>query len=208
MSAPVKFLFDTDFGRERPPADRSALIADAEARGYARGLAAAEDAARETARRSAAAMTRIAAALEETARGLSRVEERVETEAVEVAVAVARKLAPALMAREPVAEVAALVGECLGHLVSAPHVVVRVNDALYESACSALQAIAAASGFAGKLVILADAEVESGDCRLEWADGGVIRSRARIAAAIDEAVDRYMLRRAHAAANREDTKHA
>ena len=51
-----------------------------------------------------------------------------ETEAVDVAVAVARKLAPRLIAREPLGEITALVSDCFRHLVATPHLVVRIND--------------------------------------------------------------------------------
>ena len=66
--------------------------------------------------------------------GLAAVEGRLEAEAVEVAVAVGRKLAPELIAREPFAEIAALATECFKQLVTAPHIVVRVNDALLAAA--------------------------------------------------------------------------
>jgi flagellar assembly protein FliH len=147
---------------------------------------------KDTERRIAAALTRIAAALDETSRGLKAVEDRLEGEAVAVAVAAARKLAPALIAREPFAEIQALMAECFGQLVSAPHVVIRVNDALYEQACTRLREIADASGFAGRLVILAEPEIDAGDCRLEWADGGITRNRSKIEAAIDDAMKRYV----------------
>jgi flagellar assembly protein FliH len=198
MGAPAIFLFDTDFGREASAArvDLKTMIAEAEARGYARGIAAGESAVKDTERRTEATLTRIAAALDETSRGLKAVEDRLEGEAVAVAVAAARKLAPALIAREPFAEIQALMAECFGQLVSAPHVVIRVNDALYEQACTRLREIADASGFAGRLVILAESEIDAGDCRLEWADGGVTRNRSKIEAAIDEAVKRYIGARA------------
>ena len=51
-----------------------------------------------------------------------------ETEAVDVAVAVARKLCSELIAREPLGEITALVADCFSHLVSTPHLVVRIND--------------------------------------------------------------------------------
>ena len=34
-----------------------------------------------------------------------------------------------------------------------------------------------------------------GDCRIEWADGGLTRDRAAVAAAISEAVSRYVAAR-------------
>ncbi len=49
-----------------------------------------------------------------------------------MAVAVASKLAPELIAREPLAEISALATECFGHLVKAPHVVVQIGAEIYE----------------------------------------------------------------------------
>jgi flagellar assembly protein FliH len=115
-----------------------------------------------------------------------------ETEAVDVAVAVARKLCSALMASQPLAEVSALVGECFSHLVSTPHLVVRVNDGLYDGARERVEGIARQTGFEGRLVVLAEPEIEFGDCRIEWADGGVVLERAAIDAKINELVARYM----------------
>lgn len=199
MSAPAKFLFDTDFGRggSRSPGSASvqqqATIAEAEQRGYRNGFAAATaELSADTQRRTATALTQTAASLEALMRGLRTLEERLEAEAVQVAYAVAGKLAPALMAREPFAEVAALAAECFRHLIGAPHVVVRVDDAVYETARAQLQEIAAGCGFDGRLVVLAEPDLKSGDCRIEWADGGVVRDRAATEAAIVDAVGRYL----------------
>jgi flagellar assembly protein FliH len=137
MGAPAKFLFDNDFAvGERTKssvalAEHAAKLTEAEAAGYRKGFAAAKA---EAEQRAAAALERVAAALAELNRGLAAVETRLETEAVEVAVAVARKLAPELIAREPFAELAALAAGCFRHLVAAPHVVVRVNDGLHQTA--------------------------------------------------------------------------
>jgi flagellar assembly protein FliH len=200
MAAPAKFLFDTDFGRSHAPsvADRSAAIAEAEARGYRNGVAAG---ATEVERKLATAMGHAAVSMEAMARSLAAVERRLETEAVEVAVSVARKLAPALMRREPFAEIAALAADCFAHLVGAPHVVVRVNDALYEAARARLEEIAGDNGFSGRLVVLSDPDVEFGDCRIEWADGGLVRDTAASEAAIVEAVERYLAVRREPAAS-------
>jgi flagellar assembly protein FliH len=198
MGAPAKFLFDNDFAvGERTKisvalAEHAAKLTEAEAAGYRKGFAAAKA---EAEQRAAAALERVAAALAELNRGLAAVETRLETEAVEVAVAVARKLAPELIAREPFAELAALAAGCFRHLVAAPHVVVRVNDALQERARELLEETARAGGFDGRLVVLAEPDIAPGDCRIEWADGGVKRDRATIEGAIEEAVARYVAAR-------------
>ncbi len=104
----------------------------------------------------------------------------------------ARKLAPALVAREPFAEISALASECFRQLVSSPHIAVRVNDALYAAAKEKLDEIARAKSFEGRLVVLAEPDIAVGDCRIEWADGGINRDSAAADAAIGEAVTRYV----------------
>jgi flagellar assembly protein FliH len=195
MSAPAKFLFDNDFGPAKKEkssvtlAEHGARLADAETIGYRKGFAAAKA---ETEQHAAVALQRIAAALEALNRGLGAVETRLETEAVEVAVAVAKKLVPELIAREPFAEIFALATDCFRHLVAAPHVVVRVNEWLHQGARDELERITHASGFDGRLVVLAEPDIAVGDCRIEWADGGVKRDQAATEAVIDEAVARYI----------------
>ena len=198
MSAPAKFMFDIDFGAPKPAntmplAEHHAKIGDAETRGYRNGFAAGQqEAAGESARRLAVAMEEIAHSLSLLARGLSAVEVRVEAEAIEVAVATGRKLADALIAREPFAEIEALARDCFRELVNTPHVVVRVNDALYDTAQTKLAEIARRSGFDGRLLVLAEPEIGMGDCRIEWADGGMTRDRAAADTLISETVQRFM----------------
>ena len=203
MSAPAKFLFDTDFSapskaRERAatPAEIAQQIAAAEARAFRDGYDAGQQEAKaESDRRTALALEEIGIALRGIATRYSGIETRMETEAVDVAVAVARKLCGALMASQPLAEVSALVGECFSHLVSTPHLVVRINEGLYDAARERIEAIARQTGFEGRLVILAEPEIEFGDCKIEWADGGVVLERAAIEAKISELVGRYLASR-------------
>ena len=72
---------------------------------------------------------------------------------------------------------------------------VRINDTLYEAARERIERLAPQSGFEGRLVILAEPDIETGDCRIEWADGGVVLERAAIEAKINELVGRYMASR-------------
>ena len=108
------------------------------------------------------------------------------------------KLCDALIASEPLGEIGALVSDCFSHLVSTPHLVVRINTSLYEAARERIELLAKQSGFAGRLVILAEPEIETGDCRIEWADGGVVLERAAVEAKINELVGRYMTSRGQA----------
>ena len=202
MGAPTKFLFDVDFARgaERKQtlalADHMLKIAEAEKAAHDRGYAAAQaDAKVESDRRITTALERVAAAIAASNSALKAIETRLECEAVEVAVAVGRKLAPALLAHEPFAEIAALASECFRQLVATPHIAVRVNDALYSTTQEKLGDIVRARGFEGRLVVLAESDIAPGDCRIEWADGGVNRDSAAADAEISKAVTSYLTAR-------------
>jgi flagellar assembly protein FliH len=198
MSAPAKFMFDIDFNAPKvantvPLAEHEIKVGEAETRGYRNGFSAGQhEAANETARRLAIAMEEIARSLDLLSRGLSGIERRVEAEAVEVAVATGRKLAGALVAREPFAEIEALATGCFRELVTTPHVVVRLNDALYDEAQTRLSEIARQCGFDGRLLVLAEPDIAIGDCRIEWADGGMTREQAAADALIEETVRRFL----------------
>jgi flagellar assembly protein FliH len=197
MKTTAKYLFDEDFATGKSPTmtvvEAERRRADAESQAYRNGFAAGEAKVQaETAQRTAAALTVIADSMARIERALSGIEARLEAEAVEVAVAVGGKLAPELIAREPFAEVAALATDCFRHLVKTPHVAIRVGPDLYDDAKHKLEEIAAARGFEGRLMVLSDDALAAGDCRIEWADGGVTRDRAATETTINVCVTRYL----------------
>jgi flagellar assembly protein FliH len=204
MGAPVKYLFEDDFAAGSaatakpvvPLATHEAELARVQTEAYRNGLAAAEV---KIEGRAAAACERIAQAIAALTQQLGAVEARLEAESVEVAVAVARKLAPELVAAEPLAEIEALAASCFRQLIAAPHVVVRIAEPTYEAAHKRLEEIARLHGFEGRLVVLAEPGIALGDCRIEWADGGLARDRAATETAIGEAVGRYVAVRRGAA---------
>src|SRR5271165_4250052 len=173
MTAPTKFMFDTDFaGGPRKPVEPMITVAEHEVklaevetaslkRGYVQGQ---NDAQVEVNRRIALTLDNVAKNMAAANDALQAIETRLECEAVEVAVAVARKLAPTLIAREPFAEIAALASDCFRELVASPHIAVRVNDALYAPAREKLDDIVRAKSFQGRLVVLAEPDIAVGDC--------------------------------------------
>ncbi|HEY0223274.1 MAG TPA: FliH/SctL family protein [Pseudolabrys sp.] len=200
MKTSAKYMFDEDFATGTKPtisvieADRRR--ADAEAIAHRKGFAAGQAQAQgEAEQRIATALGLIADGLSRLDRALNGIEARLETEAVQVAVAVAGKLAPELIAREPYAEISALATECFRHLVTTPHVVVRVGADILDMAKEKLEETARARGFEGRLVVTADAAMAPGDCRIEWADGGVSRDEATTLSAINDVVGRYVAAR-------------
>jgi flagellar assembly protein FliH len=200
MATKAKYLFDEDFATGEKPTitviEAERRRADAESQAYRKGFSAGEAKAQgEVAQRIAAALAVIADGLDRLNRALAGIEARLETEAVEVAVAVAGKLAPELIAREPMAEIAALATDCFRHLVTTPHIAVRVGADIHEAAKRELEDIARARGFEGRLLVTADENLASGDCRIEWANGGINRDRAAVLSTIEDVVGRYVAAR-------------
>jgi len=197
MKPTAKYLFDEDFAAGEKPTitmvEHERRRADAESQAYRNGFSAGQAQTKaETAQHVAASLALIADGLDKLNRALNGIEARLEVEAVEVAVAVAGKLAPELIARQPFDEISALATECFRHLVTTPHVVVRVGADIYDTAKHKLEEIAAARGFEGRLAVHSEAAMAPGDCRIEWTEGGVSRDRAAAAATIDEVVARYV----------------
>ena len=203
MGAASKFLFDADFSpgasekdRPVPAAEHAMQLATAESKGFRDGFAAAEkERVAEAEQRTATAFEQIGDGLDRLADSLAAIESRLEAEAVEVAAAVGLKLAQELIGREPFAEIAALAADCFKQLVTAPHVVVRVNDALLTVARERLGEAARTRGFEGRLVVIAEPDITLGDCRIEWADGGLTRDIDKMEQAITEMVHRYVVAR-------------
>jgi flagellar assembly protein FliH len=201
MARPVKFLFDTEFGApvkaDAEPkialSEHRNLLALARQEGQSSGFLAGESQAMGSIERQRAqALSTIGSRMVEAGAQLQAVEQRLEREAVEIAVAVAGKLASSLLAREPLGEIRALVGDCFANLRGVPHLLVRVHDDLLEDARTELGRLATERGFDSRLVILAEPEIAPGDCRIEWSTGGIVFDRNEITLRIAEAVERYV----------------
>lgn len=113
-------------------------------------------------------------------------------EAAALAMIAVRKLAPALVATRPQAEIEAVLRDCLTHLNREPHIVLRVSDQLVEQLKATVDHMAMERGLSGRIILLGQNDITEGDCVVEWADGGVVRSAADIEKELTEIVDRYI----------------
>ncbi|MCB1508253.1 MAG: flagellar assembly protein FliH [Hyphomicrobiaceae bacterium] len=205
MNAPARYLFDLDFNAPEKPEvveetvpmitvyEHEAHVKEAERRAHLKGVEEGKRSAEaEAARRAAAETARIAEATERLLGAIDH--ERVEREAaaLSLALTVARKLAPALIEMNPRAEIEALIADALRPLSKTPHLVVRLAAEDAEALDATLSAMAREKGFAGRLVVLGEDSMARGDCRIEWADGGIVRERATIDAEIDRLVETYI----------------
>ncbi|WP_187278557.1 FliH/SctL family protein [Methylobacterium sp. WL64] len=186
------FLFETDFRSPRPSAaaQRAAEAAahaeaEAHARGIQEGLVQAES---QIQGRLAAALNHLAEAATALLVRADAHEAEREAQAVEVAVLIARKVAGEALDAAPLASIGEAARAALQHLRGVPHLVVRVHDGLVEEAETLVKRLARERGYEGRLVVLGDPDMHAGDARIEWADGGIVRERARIEAAVADAL--------------------
>lgn len=205
MASPARFTFDLNLAhrptrRSEPPPPPSIpesvvaqLVADARAEGFAEGRSAGErDATSMAAQTVAAAAGTLAMQVSDMTRALDAALAAHRSDAAALALSVGRKLALHLIARQPAAELEALVGECLASLNGVPHLVIRCHPDLADAIRDMATSHMAHSGFSGRLVVMGDPDIRIGDGRLEWVDGGVVRDIAATAREIDQQIATYL----------------
>jgi flagellar assembly protein FliH len=202
MAAIRKFQFDADF--DAIPADPAPEVAvapeprysaeeleAARERAFAEGRSAGQLAAQAAAEHVAVgALTRIAEQAGRLLQAQGQSDERSTQAAIATAVAILRKLQPEMARRNALVEIEGVLGSCLESLRGEPRIVVRVHDGQLDPLRDRLDSIVAGTAFDGRIVLLADSNIACGDCRVEWADGGVERDTARLWRDIDAALAR------------------
>jgi flagellar assembly protein FliH len=111
---------------------------------------------------------------------------------VDLALAIVRKLHPALVERQGLAEIESVLSQCLESLKQEPRLVAYVHSARLDALQERLTQLSASSGFDGRVVLIGDDAMGESDCRVEWADGGVEREAGRIWRAVEDALARYI----------------
>tara|TARA_R110002110_G_scaffold46353_3_gene140166 strand:+ start:1010 stop:1693 length:684 start_codon:yes stop_codon:yes gene_type:complete len=203
MKQAVKFTFSTRFdnGDETVAGTRAQAKANftqkdidlARAEGHASGVLEGEARARTAADHEiSSAMEHFASNAGSLLAALQAESAVIRAEASSLALVAARKLAPALIATRPQAEIEAVLRDCLTHLNREPHIVLRVAESLVEQLKTVVDRMAMERGLSGRIILLGQTDVAEGDCVVEWADGGVVRSRAEIEKELAEIVDRYI----------------
>ncbi|HSK41648.1 MAG TPA: FliH/SctL family protein, partial [Arenibaculum sp.] len=157
--------------------------------GFAAGKAAAENAA---AIRLEATLSSVADALAGLLGHVVAAAGERRAEAIGIALTIARKLLPAQERRHGLAEIEAMITECVAELIEEPRLVIRLNDEMLDPIAERIDEMTTARGFAGKVVLLADAALGYGDCRIEWADGGAERIGERLWHDIDRITARVL----------------
>src|SRR5207302_11200617 len=113
-----------------------------------------------------------------------------ERDAIELARTITGKLFPTLTRRGAVEEIAAIVTQCMRETTDEPRLVLRVHDSIFQAVQQRVAPLAGSAGWPGKLIIRPDETLGEGDCRVEWADGGVERDTTRTRREIDAIITR------------------
>lgn len=220
MAVVRKFLFDNDFGAaprstvggarakgagsgapNAPTVQAPPLFTEAEMQGacdIARHQGEEAGVARGRTEAVAAFDKQVATALGTIAQQTAAIAKSVAAEAqaagksVDLALAIVRKLHPALIERQGLAEIESVLNQCLESLKQEPRLVAYVHSARLDALQERLTQLSVSSGFEGRVVLIGDDEMGQSDCRVEWADGGVEREAGRIWRAIEEALNRYL----------------
>jgi flagellar assembly protein FliH len=195
-----KFRFETSFDERDsslekdvgPPPEPTFTVAELEAAriaAFAEGRQTGDGEARASIECLAGeAAARAQVCLDQLHQDLVAFKEGLTRQTLELAMEIVRRLMPGLAEREALGEIEAVIRTCLITHASEPRIVVRVADPLLDNVRERLDAMSQQTGFAGKIILLADDGVAPGDCRVEWADGGAERDLARLNRDVDAAL--------------------
>lgn len=200
MAEPVKYKFDQAFdggAKSRFDEELDRVRHDAEAmksEAYAQGL---EDGKNQALHGIEAqtkdALGQVAQAVHALFSQRQQLETGLKQDMVQLAYTIASKLAPALIRQYPMAEIEALIEDCLATAATEPRLVIRVSEQLLDPINEKIEDLKAATGFPGDVVLIAEGTLGPMDCRVEWPDGGSDRKYELIRGEIEAAVQRFVM---------------
>ncbi|MEM1021391.1 MAG: FliH/SctL family protein [Pseudomonadota bacterium] len=132
-------------------------------------------------------------------------EQVISDAAVELAEIATFKIADILIERAPGRLVAETVLNALPLVIGESRIVVRLAEPLVEHIKSRMDEMALEAGFTGKVILLGDERIAPGDCRIEWANGGIERRAQDIKDDLTAAIKASLNEHDGAADRTEDT---
>ncbi|WP_417844557.1 hypothetical protein [Thalassospira sp.] len=131
----------------------------------------------------------IAARLEHIDEIQKRAQASIAEDAIHVTRAIVKKLLPAWTQENNTTEIESIVRQCLSNLFDAPKVLVQVDPDIAGELQTRVAEIARSRGFSGQAVVVGEASIAKGDCRVSWGDGTAIRDQARTWGEINAILD-------------------
>lgn len=200
MAEPVKYTFDQAFdGGEKSRHDIEISRLEDEkvqvqSTSHAQGI---EEGRQKTLTEIEAATNECLSQIAQAAHALfsqqSQLESSLKQQMVQLAYTIASKLSPALLRTKPLAEVEALIEDCMITAHREPRLVVRVAESLADAVNERIEDLKASTNFPGDIVLLGEAGFGQQDCRVEWPDGGTERRHTDTHKEIENAVQRFVM---------------
>jgi flagellar assembly protein FliH len=151
------------------------------------------DAMAQTERQTATALNTIAQHFAKIDGEVKAAAEQISDTSLELSLAMVRRLFPEFARQHGLEEVKELLGRCLDNLRTEPRFTVKVASGQAEALKSEIEALAQSRGFEGRIVVAAEESLKPGDCRIEWSQGGMIRSADEIWKAIEAAMEQALI---------------
>ena len=108
--------------------------------------------------------------------------------AIRLLFAVARKTIPETANQFAQENVTDFVKKILHLVLGEPKMIIRVHSMIVEDIQTRMSDVFTRAGFQGGYSVIADYELQPGDCRVEWSGGGAERSEAKIWREIERAM--------------------
>jgi flagellar assembly protein FliH len=201
-----KFLFDLDFAESNKPGDKNtkevqtiplldheAILSEEKRKARAEGVQQGiQDAQAKATQALAQETSRLAAIVQKLFQAVDKdIQDHQET-SLRLALAAAQKLSQGLLTEQSLQPVETLLRECLEPLRKTPHLVIRLAEKDCEALDEKLKSLSVEKGFEGRLVILGEPDYKPGDCRIEWADGGMVLDQNAIKTQIETLVETFL----------------
>lgn len=198
----VKYTFDNHFAtsNSRTPMPKAEPKLDAKAvekiseEAFHKGIATGKDQAiAETGHKISECLNQISQQLHMLEGQEYKRRQAAKRDVARLAHIIGAKLASTLISQRPIAELEALVADCLETCQQEPKLVIRLNEDLVGPMTEKVEQMKRDQHFEGQIVLLGDPNIAPGDGRIEWNDGGAERSGAALNGVIENIVERYVL---------------
>ena len=127
----------------------------------------------------------IGAQLNQLISSQSLVNNEIFRDAIKISRAITKKSFSSINAEHGVQEIEQLIRQILSQILEEPRVKIQVHPSLTEHFSERLNEISTETHFEGRVHIIADEEIEQGDCRIDWSNGGAERNLENVMREVD-----------------------
>jgi len=142
--------------------------------------------------RQAAALAAIAEQLVHAQEGLASCLAARAQASRDLALAMAHALVPRALAQQPLADIEAMLRDCLGRLEREPWLELRLPPDLVESGQALIAKVASDLAYRGEVDVVPDPGLGAGNAKLCWQEGAAVRDLDRIEAEAVALVDAWL----------------